>query len=82
MLVPRVRLPAGAFAPMFDCCFTLPRDLLYVPKKLGLVFGASFAARQATALRHQKVVPRGLEPRTLRLLAVRSNQLSYETRCW
>ena len=31
-----------------------------------------------------KVVPRGLEPRTLRLLAVRSNQLSYETNwhCW
>ena len=26
-----------------------------------------------------KVVPRGLEPRTLRLLAVRSDQLSYET---
>ena len=26
-----------------------------------------------------KVVPRGLEPRSLRLLAVRSNQLSYET---
>ena len=25
------------------------------------------------------VVPRGLKPRTLRLLAVRSNQLSYET---
>ena len=25
------------------------------------------------------VVPRGLEPRTLRLLAVRSNQLSYRT---
>ena len=30
-----------------------------------------------TALR--PMVPRGLEPRTLRLLAVRSNQLSYET---
>ena len=29
--------------------------------------------------RSGKVVPRGLEPRTLRLLAVRSNQLSYET---
>ena len=28
----------------------------------------------------RKMVPRGLEPRTLRLLAVRSNQLSYETR--
>ena len=28
---------------------------------------------------NDKVVPRGLEPRTLRLLAVRSNQLSYET---
>ena len=27
----------------------------------------------------EEVVPRGLEPRTLRLLAVRSNQLSYET---
>ena len=27
----------------------------------------------------QIVVPRGLEPRTLRLLAVRSNQLSYRT---
>ena len=25
------------------------------------------------------MVPRGLEPRTLRLLAIRSNQLSYET---
>ena len=27
----------------------------------------------------KSMVPRGLEPRTLRLLAVRSNQLSYET---
>ena len=27
----------------------------------------------------QKMVPRGLEPRTLWLLAIRSNQLSYET---
>ena len=27
------------------------------------------------------MVPCGLEPRTLRLLAVRSNQLSYENRC-
>ena len=34
-----------------------------------------YAARQ-----RKKMVPRGLEPRTLRLLAVRSNQLSYETR--
>ena len=29
--------------------------------------------------RRNKMVPRGLEPRTLRLLAVRSDQLSYET---
>ena len=28
---------------------------------------------------HRRLVPRGLEPRTLRLLAVRSDQLSYET---
>ena len=27
------------------------------------------------------MVPRGLEPRTLRLLAIRSGQLSYETIC-
>ena len=29
--------------------------------------------------RRGKMVPRGLDPRTLRLLAVRSNQLSYDT---
>jgi hypothetical protein len=34
---------------------------------------------EAGAQRVQRMVPRGLEPRTLRLLAVRSNQLSYET---
>ena len=28
---------------------------------------------------HIDMVPRGLEPRTLWLLAIRSNQLSYET---
>ena len=28
---------------------------------------------------HSVMVPHGLEPRTLRLLAVRSDQLSYET---
>ena len=28
---------------------------------------------------HIAMVPRGLEPRTLRVLAARSNQLSYET---
>jgi hypothetical protein len=32
---------------------------------------------QSYSKRH--MVPRGLEPRTLRLLAVRSNQLGYET---
>ena len=31
------------------------------------------------AVSQQTMVPRGLEPRTLRLLAVRSDQLSYET---
>ena len=34
-----------------------------------------------SALDEPKMVPRGLEPRTLRLLAVRSDQLSYETGC-
>ena len=32
-----------------------------------------------TSLSMFQVVPRGLEPRTLWLLAIRSNQLSYET---
>ena len=44
-------------------------------------------SRKATSGKHlnmkfetkEKMVPCGLEPRTLRLLAVRSNQLSYET---
>ena len=36
-----------------------------------------FYARQTSSA----MVPRGLEPRTLRLLAVHSDQLSYETRC-
>ena len=48
------------------------------------VCGMRFASRrfffaQAHATHAQRMVPRGLEPRTLRLLAVRSNQLSYET---
>ena len=32
-----------------------------------------------STFQREEMVPRGLEPRTLRLLAVRSNQLSYET---
>ena len=38
-----------------------------------------FAPAKKKACMERKVVPRGLEPRTLRFLAVRSNQLSYET---
>ena len=34
---------------------------------------------RVTTYEYTNVVPRGLEPRTLRLLALRSNQLSYET---
>ena len=36
--------------------------------------------KRKTIYLFDKMVPRGLEPRTLRLLAVRSDQLSYETR--
>ena len=42
-------------------------------------FASRRGARQCTRSHAQHMVPRGLEPRTLRLLAVRSNQLSYET---
>ena len=41
----------------------------------------SRATAQQSYCAAAKLVPRGLEPRTLWLLAVRSNQLSYETRC-
>ena len=66
MLVPRVRLPAGAFVSMFVCLLlqTETLNFFFNKKKIGLVFSASFAAHQTTALRHRKVVPRGLEPRT------------------
>ena len=37
------------------------------------------ASEHGAQQQQQEMVPRGLEPRTLRLLAVRSNQLSYET---
>ena len=40
-----------------------------------------FKIEVQTQVGNAEVVPRGLEPRTLRSLAVRSNQLSYETRC-
>ena len=40
--------------------------------------GALLTLRRAAEVA-RAVVPRGLEPRTLRLLAIRSNQLSYET---
>ena len=45
----------------------------------GLCVGECLGLGGAGAQRAQHMVPRGLEPRTLRLLAVRSNQLSYET---
>jgi hypothetical protein len=41
-----------------------------------------FLFKGVVEIRFVKMVPRGLEPRTLRLLAVRSNQLSYETVCF
>ena len=37
------------------------------------------AAASSITCHTRSLVPRGLEPRTLRLVAVRSNQLSYET---
>ena len=68
MLVTRVRLPACAVLPAIN---------------LACMYQASYMSNMTQGLQFKllkdKVVPRGLEPRTLRLLAVRSNQLSYET---
>ena len=46
-----------------------------------MVVVVMFMAEPADGCQAKKLVPRGLKPRTLRLLAVRSNQLSYETFC-
>ena len=51
------------------------------PGRATFATAVCFPAGRPGAARLQGMVPRGLEPRTLRLLAVRSNQLSYET-CW
>jgi hypothetical protein len=48
-------------------------------RRTHLSLGAAIMRRSTG--KQERVVPRGLEPRTLRLLAVRSNQLSYETSC-
>ena len=41
--------------------------------------GGFFFEVKDVLLEEKKVLPRGLEPRTLRLLAVRSDQLSYKS---
>jgi hypothetical protein len=53
----------------------------YIARWMGLPCRANLtkASHSAASRRGRTMVPRGLEPRTLRLLAVRSNQLSYET---
>ena len=61
--------------------------LCHARSDLLLVMGQMFAPQNLAPQRRAQtkpmcatqMVPRGLEPRTLRLLAVRSNQLSYET---
>ena len=49
-----------------------PQEYFWRPKRHRIAWSRMTA---------EEVVPRGLEPRTLRLSAVRSNQLSYETVC-
>ena len=50
------------------------------PGRATFATAVGFPAGRPGVGRLQGMVPRGLEPRTLRLLAVRSGQLSYETR--
>ena len=54
---------------------------LWTSRTLGTVRQTCKPSARAHAPHHAELVPRGLEPRTLRLLAVRSDQLSYETSC-
>ena len=61
-----------------DVIATRPQVLWNMWRRVGTKQTRRRARRQGNI---SKMVPRGLEPRTLRLLAARSNQLSYET-CW
>ena len=55
-------------------------EQLVIPSIPSLFHGTRYHyVTMIDSARTVKMVPRGLEPRTLRLLAVRSNQLSYET---
>ena len=66
---PMLFFPAGG-----SVCVSLRRHVVRCLAKIAL--------RHCYHSRGQKMmVPRGLEPRTLRLLAACSNQLSYETSC-
>ena len=48
---------------------------------LAMLVGVTLCCCGCPAAQYKIVVPRGLQPRTLRLLAARPDQLSYET-CW
>ena len=78
------RLRAATFPPgAFSTPIRSPHAC--VPEEIAAVCAASRTIRKvrwrahASPCEEQSMVPRGLEPRTLRLLAVRSSQLSYET---
>ena len=53
---------------------TWPSDRYYHPR--------ARRAKHQYCFVHKKILPRGLEPRTLQLLAARSDQLSYKSLIW
>ena len=78
-------LPRGVPQPFYmDVSFTniATEHRPLPPQTLRSLPGATSNSEigpKGLAVSQQTMVPRGLEPRSLRLLAVRSNQLSYET---
>ena len=77
--VTRTKWPQGHADAFCNEVPVAPSSARGVLRLLYDTFHIAFARTSCRKLQPPKVVPRGLEPRTLRLLAVRSNQLSYET---
>ena len=84
-------LPSPAQRRMIPTCVGRASGLVAVAGLVVKALGHTSMGQLTHALYHTmdvaiapsgvQMVPRGLEPQTLRLLAARSNQLSYETSC-
>ena len=67
---------SGTLSKLISAGFNLPQACTDFMNEILSVW---HGREQVSCCQDMKMVPRGLEPRTLRLLAVRSDQLSYKS---